>query len=269
MPWLNRPFFSIAELLLVPNDRPTTFLRDYDTPLIGGTTDLPNRLLEAVMVPTLFAGVHDSWTDGSNVLRGQTGIDDRIAPVNQMSSCREPGRVNLNTVVTDQVWDAAVAGPLFVEDINRNNTLDAGEDVDLDTVLDPHPVINRETVAGWWTGADLQSSPAVTMEEVLQLGSGVGDPVRFDSSSTYYGSVDVDLNPLHKIYTASRLANTTTVRSNVFAVWVTLREKIGSDPDSVKYHRAFYIVDRSIPVGFEPGEDHNVRDAIRLRRIIE
>ena len=30
-----------------------------------------------------------------------------------------------------------------------------------------------------------------------------------------------------------------------------------------------FIVDRSIPVGFERGEDHNVRDVIRLRRIIE
>jgi hypothetical protein len=55
----------------------------------------------------------------------------------------------------------------------------------------------------------------------------------------------------------------------VFAIWVTLRESISGDPDSVKYHRAFYVVDRSIPVGFESGEDHNVRDVIRLRRIIE
>jgi hypothetical protein len=79
----------------------------------------------------------------------------------------------------------------------------------------------------------------------------------------------IDRNPWHGIYTAMRLANTATVRSNVFGVWVTLREAIPGDPESVKLHRAFYIVDRSIPVGHEPGKDHNVRDAIRLRRIIE
>jgi hypothetical protein len=78
-----------------------------------------------------------------------------------------------------------------------------------------------------------------------------------------------DRNPLHELYTATRLANTATHRSHVFAIWVTLRESTANDPDSVKYRRAFYIVDRSIPVGFEEGKDHNVRDIIRLRRIIE
>jgi len=37
----------------------------------------------------------------------------------------------------------------------------------------------------------------------------------------------------------------------------------------VKYHRGFYIVYRSIPVGFEPGENHNIRNTIRLRRMVE
>ena len=55
----------------------------------------------------------------------------------------------------------------------------------------------------------------------------------------------------------------------MFAVWITLRESVANDPDSVKYHRAFYIVDRSIPVGFEEGKDYNVWDCVRLRRIIE
>jgi hypothetical protein len=76
-------------------------------------------------------------------------------------------------------------------------------------------------------------------------------------------------NPLHEIYTATRLANTVTTRSNVFAIWVTVRESIAGDPDSVKLHRGFYIVDRSIPVAYDPGKDHNVWDCVVLRRIIE
>jgi ATP-dependent exoDNAse (exonuclease V) beta subunit len=44
---------------------------------------------------------------------------------------------------------------------------------------------------------------------------------------------------------------------------------VTGDPDSVRDHRAFYIVDRSIPVGFEEGRDHNVWDCVRVRRIIE
>lgn len=268
-PWPNRPFHSAVELLLVPNDSPTDLLKNYDTRLLGTpVTDLPNSLLlDAVTVPSWYAGVHDSWSDGSNVLRGTTGIDSLTNPVNQLSSYREPGRVNLNTVTTDQVWDAVVAGPLYVEDVNRNNMLDSGEDANGNSTLDQHPVIDRATVSGVTVGADLTSMPAETMEDVFQIGGAA--PARFDTNSTYYNAVDVDLNPLHKIYTASRLANTATVRSNVFAIWVTLRESISGDADSVKYHRAFYIVDRSIMVAFEPGEDHNVSDVIRLRRIIE
>ena len=37
----------------------------------------------------------------------------------------------------------------------------------------------------------------------------------------------------------------------------------------VTRHRAFYMIDRSIPVAFEPGENHNVDRAILLRRFIE
>ena len=42
-----------------------------------------------------------------------------------------------------------------------------------------------------------------------------------------------------------------------------------ADPDAIRYHRAFYIIDRSIPVAHEPGRDHNVWDAVLLRRIVE
>ena len=90
----------------------------------------------------------------------------------------------------------------------------------------------------------------------------------------------IDLNPSQAIYTANRLANTTTTKSHLFGVWITLREAMApapaagqpavpADPDGVRYHRAFYIIDRSIPVAHEPGRDHNVWDAVLLRRIVE
>ena len=94
-----------------------------------------------------------------------------------------------------------------------------------------------------------------------------------------------------------RLDNLTTHRSNVFAVWITtgyfevtknppslinengvdsghldgyqIGKELGSDTGEIKRHRAFYIIDRSIPVGFEIGKNHNVDDTILLRRIIE
>ncbi len=279
-PWPNRPFFSPVELLLVHDDSPQEMLSDrvaddegYRTLLTTApTTDLPTPLLlDSVTITTPFTGIHNSWVDSSYHLADETGLHPETHPVNQLSAYREPGRVNVNTITNNQVWDAVIAGPLAVEDPDRDDQVEYDFDDDGSSIPHSHPVIERVTRTNNQgekvAGADLQNTPAETLQEMLVVG-GTG-LVHFDSDGSYYNAVDVDLNPLHKIYTASRLANTATVRSNVFAIWVTLRESISGDPDSVKYHRAFYIVDRSIPVGFESGEDHNVCDVIRLRRIIE
>jgi hypothetical protein len=48
-----------------------------------------------------------------------------------------------------------------------------------------------------------------------------------------------------------------------------LGAELGSDTGDIVRHRAFYIFDRSIPVGYERGQNHNVNRAILLRRYIE
>ena len=76
-----------------------------------------------------------------------------------------------------------------------------------------------------------------------------------------------------------RLPNLVTNQSNVFAVWVTVglfeydeidgigAEYIGPSgtPERTK---SFYIIDRSIPVGFAPGKSYNSDKTILLRRKI-
>ena len=94
-----------------------------------------------------------------------------------------------------------------------------------------------------------------------------------------------------------KLGNSITSQSNVYAIWVTIgyfeiepnigpngelyqvdRQhpdgyrygvELGSDLGQVTRNRSFYIVDRSIPVAFEPGVNHNVDDAILVRRHLE
>lgn len=69
---------------------------------------------------------------------------------------------------------------------------------------------------------------------------------------------------------ARRLGGLGTNRSQVFAVWITLRvtdDSANAEPPS--FHRLFAIVDRSIPVGYSPGQNLNVREAIRLQRFLE
>jgi hypothetical protein len=251
--WPNRPFISAAELLLVPQGNCETMLEEYarpdpenwaavGLPLDDAAAMAPVRalLFDCVHVPTRFSGIH---TTGNTSQPDDTGIHAITTPVKQFSAYREPGRVNLNTITSEQVWNAVVAGPLSA------------------------PIVSGSTAG---LGIAQSSNKVVkTMLEALDLEAG-GTDVALDKPEDF---PQIDRNPAHAIYTATRLGNTVTTRSNVFAVWITLREYVGTspndDPDSVRYHRGFYIVDRSIPVGFEAGRDHNVWDCVRLRRVIE
>lgn len=96
-------------------------------------------------------------------------------------------------------------------------------------------------------------------------------------------------NPMFRYQAYQRLGNIAGTQSNVFAVWMTigyfelepvpvsavhpdgwaLGEELGVDTGDIRRHRGFYIIDRSIPVGYQPGRDHNVENVIQLKRFIE
>ncbi|MES1213137.1 MAG: hypothetical protein ABUL64_00985, partial [Singulisphaera sp.] len=105
---------------------------------------------------------------------------------------------------------------------------------------------------------------------------------------------DETRNPYFAYKAMRRLDNLLTTRSNVYAVWITLGyfevtpapsndpqravkypdgwvlgQELGADTGDIQRHRAFYMYDRSIPVGFERGENHNVHKGILLERFIE
>jgi hypothetical protein len=91
---------------------------------------------------------------------------------------------------------------------------------------------------------------------------------------------DSDRNSCFSYQALQRIANLVTCRSNVYALWVTvgyfevdangnLGQEVGLETGEVKRNRTFYMIDRSIPVAFEPGENHNVDRCILVRRYIE
>jgi hypothetical protein len=111
-------------------------------------------------------------------------------------------------------------------------------------------------------------------------------------ANTTNGVISTDVNPYFRYQGIQRLGNLVTTRSNVFAVWITvgyfealpagagydpkvypdgyqLGQELGSDTGDITRHRAFYIFDRSIPVGFQRGQDINQDKALLLRRYIE
>jgi hypothetical protein len=79
-----------------------------------------------------------------------------------------------------------------------------------------------------------------------------------------------DRNPHGDRGMAVRLANSTTVRSQVFAIWVAVRIRDDSPhaPPAVT-RRLFAIYDRSVPVGYHPGIDLNARDGIKIKRFLD
>jgi len=120
-----------------------------------------------------------------------------------------------------------------------------------------------------------------------------GDPTRplfaFQTMAATTPYNDTDRNPYFRYQAFQKLGNMLTTRSNVYAVWITvgffevervpidpghpdgyqIGMELGSDIGDVTRHRAFYIIDRTRPVGFIRGQDINVDDAILLERIIE
>jgi len=119
---------------------------------------------------------------------------------------------------------------------------------------------------------------------------------RLDGANAGAGGTNVPddptRNPFFRYQALQRLGNLTTTRSNVYAIWITagyfevapwnngtpdaghpdgyqLGQEIGTDTGEIRRHRAFYMYDRSIPVGYWRGRDLNFEKAILVKRFIE
>jgi hypothetical protein len=258
--WPNRPFVSQAELALVASGTTAgrfstdQALADFNFPtfsLATSTTSIPipfgltststsgsmqlgHLILEATYVPTRFAGNAVTATGTTIEPLGFAEPGHNVLP-----KWREPGRVNVNTIVTgtgptDTIVWAALAGNASA--IN--------------------PFINPPT-----------SNPARTIGQLLALNNSGTHQL---AMPPILATDPRGLNPFLAASQAIRLANSATVRSNVFAVWVSVRitdDSSNAPPPVTK--RLFTIVDRSIPVGYVAGQDWNVRDCIRLKRYID
>ncbi len=252
--WPNRPFISQAELALVPTGSSSTdgMLANYSFPtnslvnsanliVVSSTTaPLGSLILDATFVPSRFAENAITITGSSINTFGLNKF-----PSQHFSKWREPGRVNINTIVsgsttpTDNVvWTTLTSntGPP-----NPFNAVTSGT-----------------------------STPAQSVAQLLSLSGSAGQQIStqtFTSGSTFNPQ---DKNPMLSYAQAIRLANTATVRSNVFAIWITVRITDDStNAPSPVTKRVFAIIDRSIPVGYSPNQDLNVRDTIRLKRYLD
>jgi hypothetical protein len=102
-------------------------------------------------------------------------------------------------------------------------------------------------------------------------------------------AANVPANPATRLHAMNRLHNLTTNQANCYAVWISLGKfevtynpantaipdryelgaELGFDDGTQVRHRSFYIIDRTRPVAYETGKNHNTANTILLRRFLE
>lgn len=258
--WPNRPYASPAELACVPTTSGFHLLKLHTTGtasstasptfaalpgiLESGTATAPWNYLYTPVTsgsskPSVFDFVHVPTRFMGNYVTLPVTVSNTTAlaahglasqPYNHLSLFREPGRININTVQNNDAKTAL----LGKQDFGSNA-----------------PTWSSGVAWNW-------------MQAVKQVNTTYADTPQANRNS--------DLNSFFRYQTAGRISNTVTPRSNVFAVWVTVGYfPVGQSTEDqpLKRHRAFFIYDRSIPVGYDPGKNNNVRDGVLLRRIIQ
>ena len=316
--WNNRPYVSHLELMLVPASSASHLFDEADTLLSNPYSDavfpaqfyfltpfrapfghLLNfmhssfdldkaahyyRLFDLVEVPSRFVAA-ETWYNPHAPDSFRQGAATRFAPpFNRMSRFRDPGRININTVFDERIWQA-LYDPYFSRSTPWREVELSRQGYDGPAMNSNYPTrfANPFRSAG---SADLMPPvpglrktsgveatllrPKVAGQRELLFG--------FSSTADYNNS---EKNAYFRYQALERLGNLVTTHSNVFAVWITvgffevdastgqLGQELGSDTGDVKRHRGFYVIDRSIPVAFEPGRNHNVDRAVVLSRFIE
>jgi hypothetical protein len=290
-------------------------------PNANSTAPEISRLLDYVETRTPYLDTEKNYNPVNFVSGNQAPAGYR-PPFNYLSRFREPGRININTILDSNVWDAAVrgfpgmCGQLPEGDsgtfllhlvlsrqgygtnaasmLQHNDTFPSlfshpFRTADSADMMPPLPAqLRRSPAEGGLTRRDLNPYPSINDTDRPLFAS--------DSTLPYQ---DAARNPYFRYQGLQKVGNLFSTNSNCYAVWITmgyfeveandadndpstpatidaahpdglrLAQEVGVDSGEVKRHRAFYIIDRSIPVGYEPGHRHNTDKAILLKRFIE
>lgn len=261
------------------------------------------RLFEWLDTPSRFAGVQRFHHPGA--FETDPGLRVYRAPYNRLDTYREPGKVNLNTVNHPLVMAGVEGGASIGGGSSAFGQLMQSRQGYQPQPTPPanHPFLHPESpsqfigafrnpktvgispIANWSQGPTaaqrLQGTNLTLLRRAEPIGlPGQDAPVGLGGALFQTDDAASADDPWTMYQPLMRLPNLVTQRSNVFAVWVTLgyfeydpsyglgEEYVGIQ-GAPKRHRAFYIIDRSIPVGYETGRDHNTQNTILLRRFVE
>lgn len=329
--WNNRPFISQLEVMLVPFANSSQLLRgtvangaysiasasadpysNLQEPFshllnyfYSSGTDRPqfHRMLEYLQVPSRFArtetlGPPDNFATLSNVSQPQHLF---YTPLNRLFSYRDPGRINLNTIYSQNVFrglmnlpDLLTSGSQQADTYWTKFKTSRGDSSTTSNNTYPSRFIRPFRS---FAGTNLVPRSSLTTAIGSEINSTLlrqdpDDPTKplFGYASTNNWN-NTDRNANFRYQRLQRLGNLVTTRSNVYGVWITVgyfqveanpggkddahpdgyrvAKEIGYDTGEVKRHRAFFLYDRSIPVGFRRGYDLNTEKGILVRRFLE
>ncbi len=257
-------------------------------------------LLDYLRVPSRFAA-NSIYLNDTNV--GTVTGGAVLPPFNLLSRYREPGKINVNTLFDDRVrkgwlgqFDAGVT--VMGQDLAGNvanfsmaafpNGEFEGSRRDASGTLPDqfdNPFRNTSDYNKVPDVALVANSPVLVSMLRKDDGGGSDSPLLETQSDFPFANSVRDSWARHQ--GLRRVGNITTTRSSVFAIWVTVGRfevdeagnllvdaagngiELGSDTGKIRRNRGFFIVDRSIPVAFEPGNNHNIERAVRVSTIIE
>jgi hypothetical protein len=257
------------------------------------------KLFELVETPS-------PWVDVQSVQSPELGHQHAVLkplrpPYNTLPREAEPGRINLNTIAEPNVLKGLYAQTLNYADrltptdstglwdkfeLSRRGYPTAGLNQDYPTQFAGafKPLSEAGMVPATRTNKlDELTRKNPTFATILRPESATANPpIPLFRSLPDLPPADLPPQPhvLHDWLPISRLQKLVTERSNVFAVYVTvgmfefneqngdIGREFGMETGENKRLKAFYVIDRSIPVGYRIGQDHNVEKTIVTRRIL-
>ena len=256
----------------------------------GDDTANFHRIFDYLHTPSPFAGTYtylNPLSFGSGV-----GTEELHPPFNKISNFRDPGKININTIFDPAVYMGLMnghAGPTYTNWIaSRRGYGGAGGNLISFNPDMPSFFTNPIRPTGSGDIVPLNSLARPDVELSLLRNNQAGDQLLINTGYTDLAK-DSRRNSTFKYQSVQRLDNLVTGRSNVYGMWITmgyfeiitaqptpvnpdgyqLGQEIGNDRGEIRRHRAFYMIDRSIPAAFEPGENHNVDKTVILRRYID
>jgi hypothetical protein len=236
-----------ATSLVFNQNYPTFFANPFRSPSAGDLVPLPQMVQPGVEVSMLRS---HPFRPGNGYLWGSNGDDDGQGLMNATLEAgfgddmlAVPGTPGANVPLFSEL-----ATPAAV-DAQRN----PGMHYMPLTRLGNLTTQRSGVFAVWVTVGYFEVKPAPSVDWTR---SG-GDPQAISTAEKFINQAGGDVDRAMRLY------------NKVYPQGYQLGKELGIDTGEVKRSRSFYIIDRTRPVGYKPGEDLNSENAILLQRRIE